>query len=85
MSLTAKEWLLLTKSEQERRKGELSSHECFFLRTTYSYIHFSEEEKEKMTKEEKNKFLQERTGEEKKKLSKQHLEVFEKMIKDANR
>ena len=29
MSLTAREWLLLPKEEQEKRKDELSAHECF--------------------------------------------------------
>lgn len=57
MALTAKEWLLLPKKEQKERAGELSPHECFLLRTAYSMVHFSEEEKEKMTDEEKKEFL----------------------------
>ncbi len=36
MALTALEWLKLNTDERERRKGELSPHECFLLRTTYS-------------------------------------------------
>ena len=45
MSLTAREWLLLPKKEQEKRGHELSEHECFLLRTRYANIHFTEEEK----------------------------------------
>lgn len=37
MALTALEWLQLDKDERERRKGELSNHESFLLRTQYSY------------------------------------------------
>ena len=33
MALTAREWLLLPEDEQQRRKNELSHHECFLLRT----------------------------------------------------
>ena len=47
MSLTAREWLLLPKQEQQRRGKELSSEECFKLRMDLSEIHFTEEEKEK--------------------------------------
>ena len=55
MSLTAREWLLLPKQEQQRRGKELSSEECFKLRMDLSEIHFTEEEKMKMTDEEKEK------------------------------
>lgn len=57
MSLTAREWLLLSEEEQKRRGPELSSHECFLLRTELAYIHFTEEQKRNMSKEEKEKFL----------------------------
>lgn len=38
MTLTALEWLALPDNEREERKGELSAHECFLLRTTYAYM-----------------------------------------------
>lgn len=38
MALTALEWLALPENEREKRKGELSPHECFLLRTTYAYM-----------------------------------------------
>lgn len=57
MALTAREWLLLPLVEQKRRAEELSAHECFLLRTVLSYIHFSEEEKETMSLEDKKAFL----------------------------
>lgn len=57
MSLTAKEWLLLPEDEQIRRANEVPPHECFLLRTQYTEIHFTEEEKENMTQEEKDNFL----------------------------
>lgn len=57
MSLTAREWLLLPEKEQQERGHELSPHECFLLRTSYAYIHFTEEEKQKMSEEEKDRFL----------------------------
>lgn len=38
MALTALEWLALTEDERERRKGELSPHESFLLRTTYEFM-----------------------------------------------
>ena len=51
MALTAREWLLLPEDEQQRRKNELSPHECFLLRTDLEYIHFSEEEKKNISPE----------------------------------
>ena len=57
MSITAKEWLLLPEDEQIKRADEVSSHECFLLRTQYAEIHFTEEEKANMTQEEKDNFL----------------------------
>ena len=57
MSLTAREWLLLPEKEQQEKGHELSPHECFLLRTSYAYIHFKEEEKQKMSEEEKDRFL----------------------------
>ena len=67
MALTAREWLLLPEDEQQRRKNELSPHECFLLRTDLEYIHFSEEEKKNISPEKKEAFLhpKERTEEEK--------------------
>ena len=47
MALTAREWLLLPKDEQEVRGKELSMEECRKLRMELSEVHFTEEEKEK--------------------------------------
>lgn len=84
MSLTAREWLLLPEVEQQKRKNELSSHECFLLRTAYAHVHFSEEEKMNMLEEEKKKFLkpQECVKNEKIEKAKQIEEVFKKMSKE---
>lgn len=38
MALTALEWLALPEDEREKRKGELSPHECFLLRASYDYM-----------------------------------------------
>lgn len=57
MPLTAREWLLLPEQEQRKRGNELSSEECFKLRMNLSEIHFTEEEKTKMTEEEKEHFI----------------------------
>lgn len=57
MALTAREWLLLPRDEQEARKNELSPEECFKLRMELSEIHFTEEEKEQMKEEEKYSFI----------------------------
>ncbi len=57
MGLTALEWLLLPEEEQKRRGHELSPHECFLLRTTYSYVKFTEEEKANMSPEERERIL----------------------------
>ena len=81
MSLTAIEWILLPKDEQQRRKDELSSHECFLLRTAYDHVRFSEEEKRNMSEEEKRKLLKlkEYTKEEKAKQVKQIEDIFKNM------
>ena len=55
MALTAREWLLLPKDEQEVRGKELSMEECRKLRMELSEVHFTEEEKLQMTEEEKEK------------------------------
>ena len=70
MALTAREWILLPKEEQEIRGKELSREECRKLRMELSEIHFTEEEKRQMTEEEKYKFTHPRelTEEEKEKL-----------------
>ena len=57
MALTAREWLLLPNEEQKRRQEELSSEECFKLRTLYSEIHLSEEDKRNMPRREREEFL----------------------------
>lgn len=85
MSLTAREWLLLPQKEQENRKTELSAHECFLLRTDLSMIHFSEEDKRKMSEQEKGKFLHPReyTPEEKEIFNKNCMEIFKEMSERA--
>ena len=57
MALTAREWLLLPKDMMEKRKGELSKEECAKLRLELDFVHFSEEEKARMTEEEKERFI----------------------------
>lgn len=85
MALTAREWLLLSKEEQERRKNELSSQECFLLRTDLEYIRFSEEEKKNMPKEKKEAFLhsKEYTKEEKEDFSRQCREIFKQLSEEV--
>lgn len=85
MALTAREWLLLPKTEQERRKEELSSHECFLLRTNLEYIRFSEEEKKNMTQEKREAFLHpgEYTEEEKEAFNQQCNEIFKRLSEEA--
>ena len=51
MKLTAREWLLLPEAEQMQRGKELSPEECFKLRMELSEVNFTEEEKQKLTKE----------------------------------
>ncbi len=70
MSLTAREWILLPREEQEKRKGELSPEECFKLRIELSEIHLSEEQKKNLSPEVKERFIhpKERTEEEKRDL-----------------
>ena len=84
MALTAREWLLLPLAEQNRRAEELSAHECFLLRTELSYIHFSEEEKETMSLEDKKAFLSRgnRKPEEVQKMQQEHERIFQELTKD---
>lgn len=85
MALTAREWLLLPKAEQERRKEELSSHECFLLRTDLEYVRFSEDEKKNMTQEKREAFLHpgEYTEEEKEAFNRQCKEIFQRLSEEA--
>lgn len=85
MALTAREWLLLPKEQQERRKEELSSHECFLLRTNLEYIRFSEEEKKNMTQEKREAFLHPReyTENEKEAFNQQCKEIFKRLSEEA--
>lgn len=87
MALTAREWLLLPKEEQENRKDELSSHECFLLRTDLEYLRFSEEEKKNMSQEKREKFLHPReyTKEEKEEFNLQCQEIFKRMSEESKR
>jgi len=57
MKLTAREWLLLPEAEQMQRGKELSPEECFKLRMELSEVNFTEEEKQKLTKVERERFI----------------------------
>ena len=85
MSLTAREWLLLSTDEQRRRKNELSSHECYLLRTSLEYIHFTEEEKRNISVEKREAFLhsREHKEEEKRAFNQQCQEIFKKLSEEA--
>ena len=85
MALTAREWLLLPQEEQKKRGNELSSKECFKLRTLYSEIHFSEEEKAHMPWQKREEFLhpRERTEEEKEVFNRKCNEIFKKLSEEA--
>lgn len=76
MALTAKEWLLLPKKEQEKREKELSLHECYLLRSIYDHCRFTEEQKNNMTEKEKEEFLKEPTKEEQEASIKSQEEVL---------
>lgn len=83
MTLTAREWLLLPKSEQMQRGKELSPEECFKLRMELSEIHFTEEEKQKMTKEERERFINQpkKTDEELEKYNRSTFKVLQQYFK----
>lgn len=85
MSLTAREWLLLPQEEQQRRKGELSSHECFLLRTDLEYMGFTEDEKKNMSSEKRETFLhpREHTEKEKEAFNQQCQEIFKRLSEEA--
>jgi hypothetical protein len=87
MTLTAREWLLMPADEQEQHKQELSPHECYLLRTLFSNLHFSEEEKRIMPEAEREKFLhpKEFTEAERSEFSRQCKEIFTKLSKEAKR
>lgn len=87
MALTAREWLLLPKDEQQRRKNELSSQECLLLRTDLEYIRFLEEEKKNISHEEREAFLhpKEHTEKEKKAFNQKCREIFKRMSEEAKR
>ena len=85
MALTAREWLLLPKDEQEKRRHELSSHECFLLRTELEYIRLTEEEKNNMSPEKRYEFLHPKTyaAEERQELARQRREIFKKLSEET--
>ena len=87
MALTAREWLLLSHDEQKKRCKKLSAEECFKLRTLYSEIHFSEEEKMNMSQQKREEFLhpRERTVEEKEAFNRKANEIFKKLSEEANK
>ena len=76
MGLTAREWIWLPRDEQERRKGELSQHECFLLRTRYDDVHPTEKEKASLTQEAKERMLQKPSEEEIRKSKESDLKVM---------
>lgn len=76
MGLTAREWILLSKKEQEERSKELSQHECFLLRTSLANICFTEEEKANMTEEAKIYF----PCSNKKELTSEQVKLFKMTI-----
>lgn len=81
MSLTAREWILLPKGEMEARKGELSPEECLKLRIDLDMVHFTEEEKQQMSEEEKYRFThpKESTEEEKEAFRKMQDTIYRVM------
>ena len=85
MSLTAREWLLLPKEEQEHRKSELSKEECAKLRLELDMIHFTEDEKKNMSQEKREAFLHSRkyTKEESEAFNQQCQEIFKRMQEEA--
>ncbi len=85
MSLTAREWLLLSQSEQKERGKELSPKECSKLRMELSEIHFSEEYKRNMSEEERERFIHppKFTEEERKKFNRRAKEIFSGLQKEA--
>ena len=85
MSLTAREWLLLPKEEQEHRKSELSKEECAKLRLDLDMIHFTEDEKKNMSQEKREAFLHPRkyTKEESEAFNQQCQEIFKRMQEEA--
>lgn len=85
MALTAREWLLLPKTEQESRKSELSSEENRKLRLDLSMIHFTEKEKMDMTEQERYEFIhpKESVPEEKQAFSKKAEDIFKKLRQEV--
>ena len=85
MVLTAREWILLPKEEQKRRQKELSSEECFKLRTLYSEIHLSEEDKRDMPQRKREEFLhlggKNKEGEEA--FNSKAQEIFKRLSEEA--
>lgn len=85
MSLTAREWLLLPKEEQQRRKSELSKEECAKLRLELSMAYFTEGEKRGMPEEKREDFLHPReyTDQEKEDFNQQCRDIFKQMQEEA--
>lgn len=84
MDLTAREWLLLTKENQEKRKKELSPQECFLLRTELEFIRFTEDEKRTMSYDEKEKFLYPvKDNKDKTLFSEECKTIFEQLSKES--
>lgn len=87
MALTAREWLLLPKDMMEKRKGELSKEECTKLRLELDFVHFSEDEKARMTEEEKERFIhpERMTSLEKDAFSKKAEAIFKKLQEETGK
>lgn len=83
--LTAREWLLLPEEEQKKRGNELSAEECHKLRMELSMVHLTEEEKKKMSEEEKYRFThpKEYTKEEMSAFHRQAQEIIRRMQTEA--
>lgn len=87
MPLTAREWLLLPKEEQERRKSELSKEECAKLRLELSMVFFTEDEKKNMPEGKREEFLHPRgyTDQEKEDFNQQCRDIFKKLSEEAKK
>ena len=55
--VNSKRMAFTTEAEQMQRGKELSPEECFKLRMELSEVNFTEEEKQKLTKEERERFI----------------------------
>lgn len=87
MALTAREWILLSEAEQKQRKDELSSYECFLLRTNLAYAYLTEDEKSALTEQQKYEFThpKEYSEEEKLAFNKKAESIFTRLIEESSK